>query len=95
MSFGAEAQLQRAQPPLDVAGGFLKAGGTLLAGASNVGGKWVAIARDMAVRYAGPEKGLTYLEATLGEPRWLFFVRPLRITDWTGGWAGKYKHSNW
>ena len=61
----------------------------------NIGGRWVEIAREMAVRYAGREKGLTYLEATLGEPRWLFFVRPLRVTDWVGGWARKYKHSDW
>src|ERR1700730_8247395 len=53
----------------------------------NVGGRWVPIAREMSVRYAGAEKGLTSLEATLGEPRWLFFVRPLRMTDWVGGWA--------
>ena len=61
----------------------------------NVGGRWVPIAREMSVRYAGPEKGLVYLEATLSEPRWLFFVRPIRMTDWIGGWAKKYKHSNW
>ncbi|MCB0186791.1 MAG: pyridoxamine 5'-phosphate oxidase family protein, partial [Caldilineaceae bacterium] len=39
----------------------------------NVGGKWVAIARDMVLRYRG-EEGLPYLEATRNEPRWLFFV---------------------
>jgi hypothetical protein len=61
----------------------------------NVGGRWVDIARAMAVRYAGRDKGLAYLEASLNEPRWLFFVRPLRITDWNGGWAKKYKHSDW
>jgi Pyridoxamine 5'-phosphate oxidase len=61
----------------------------------NVGGRWVAIAREMSVRYAGAEKGLAYLELSLNEPRWLFFVRPLRTADWIGGWARKYKHSNW
>lgn len=61
----------------------------------NVGGKWVPIAKEMAVRYSG-EAGLTYLEATIEEPRWLFFVWPEQITSWTGGgWAEKYKHSVW
>jgi hypothetical protein len=61
----------------------------------NVGGRWVPIAREMSIRYAGAEKGPAYLEQTLNEPRWLFFVRPLRTTDWIGGWAKKYKHSTW
>jgi hypothetical protein len=61
----------------------------------NVGGQWVDLAREMSIRYAGREKGLSYLESTLAEPRWLFFIRPLRMTDWTGGWARKYKHSDW
>jgi hypothetical protein len=49
----------------------------------------------MVVRYMGAEAGPRYLEATLSEPRWLFFVRPQRITDWVGGWAAKYKHGDW
>jgi nitroimidazol reductase NimA-like FMN-containing flavoprotein (pyridoxamine 5'-phosphate oxidase superfamily) len=61
----------------------------------NVGGRWVAIAHDMAVRYMGTESGPRYFATTLAEPRWLFFVRPQRLTDWVGGWAGKYKHSEW
>jgi hypothetical protein len=61
----------------------------------NVGGRWVPIAREMAVRYSGPERGLAYFEKTANEPRWLFFVRPLRIADWIGGWAAKYKHAAW
>jgi hypothetical protein len=61
----------------------------------NVGGRWYPIAREMSVRYNGPERGLAYLEKTAAEPRWLFFVRPLRITDWVGGWAAKYKHAEW
>ena len=61
----------------------------------NIGGKWVAIAHAMVLRYRG-EAGLTYLEATRNEPRWLFFVKPSKITSWTGGgWAEKYKHSQW
>ena len=61
----------------------------------NVGGKWVPIAREMVLRYRG-EEGLPYLDATRNEPRWLFFVKPSKITSWTGGgWAEKYKHSQW
>ena len=61
----------------------------------NVGGRWVAIAREMVLRYRG-EEGLAYLEATINEPRWLFFVAPTQITSWTGGgWAQKYKHYQW
>lgn len=61
----------------------------------NVGGRWYPIAREMSVRYNGEERGLAYIEKTAGEPRWLFFVRPESITEWTGGWAAKYKHANW
>ena len=62
----------------------------------NVGGRWVAIAREMAQRYRG-EAGLSYLERTLNEPRWLFFVRPHKITSWDarGDWANRYKHYEW
>jgi hypothetical protein len=61
----------------------------------NVGGKWVEIAREMSLRYLGPH-GPDYLVPTLNEPRWLFFVRPLRITTWQGvDWAKRYKHSEW
>jgi len=61
----------------------------------NVGGRWVEIGREMAYRYRG-EAGLAYLERTLNEPRWLFFVRPAEITTWQGGgWAQKYKHYEW
>ncbi|MEM7124894.1 MAG: pyridoxamine 5'-phosphate oxidase family protein [Chloroflexota bacterium] len=61
----------------------------------NVGGQWVGIAKEMAYRYRG-EAGLTYLETTMEEPRWLFFVQPEKSTSWQGGgWADKYKHSKW
>jgi nitroimidazol reductase NimA-like FMN-containing flavoprotein (pyridoxamine 5'-phosphate oxidase superfamily) len=61
----------------------------------NVGGKWVPIATEMSLRYLG-ENGPTYLEPSLVEPRWLFFVRPKKITTWEGVfWAKKYKHSEW
>ena len=56
----------------------------------NVGGRWVAIARRMAVRYRG-EAGAAYLEATLHQPRWLFSVEPTRLITWNGGgWHEKY-----
>lgn len=60
----------------------------------NVGGRWVPICREMALRYFG-EGGLTYFEKTLQEPRWLLFVRPERLTSWVGGWAQRYKHAAW
>lgn len=61
----------------------------------NVGGKWVDIAREMSVRYLGPH-GPDYLVPTLNEPRWLFFLRPSRITTWQGvDWAKRYKHADW
>jgi len=57
----------------------------------NVGGRWVAIANEMSYRYLG-EHGPDYLVPTLNEPRWLFFVRPVKVTTWQGvDWAKKYK----
>jgi hypothetical protein len=61
----------------------------------NVGGGWMSIAREMSIRYSGPGPGLAYFEKTSAEPRWLFFVRPSRVTSWVGGWAGRYKHTAW
>jgi nitroimidazol reductase NimA-like FMN-containing flavoprotein (pyridoxamine 5'-phosphate oxidase superfamily) len=61
----------------------------------NVGGKWVDIAEEMSVRYLG-STGPKYLAPTLNEPRWLFFVKPLKTTTWQGvDWPARYKHSNW
>jgi hypothetical protein len=61
----------------------------------NIGGRWVEIGREMAFRYRG-QPGLAYLERTLNEPRWLFFVTPGQITTWQGSdWAQKYKHYEW
>lgn len=61
----------------------------------NVGGKWVEHARQMSYRYLG-EHGPDYLIPTLNEPRWLFFVRPDKLTTWQGvDWAQRYKHSSW
>jgi nitroimidazol reductase NimA-like FMN-containing flavoprotein (pyridoxamine 5'-phosphate oxidase superfamily) len=62
---------------------------------ANVGGKWVAIAEEMSLRYLGPN-GPKYLVPTLNEPRILFFVRPVKTTTWQGvDWATRYKHSTW
>ncbi len=59
----------------------------------NVGGRWVGIANEMSYRYLG-EHGPDYLVPTLNEPRWLFFVRPVKITTWQGvDWAKKYKRT--
>ena len=60
----------------------------------NVGGRWVEIAREMVLRYRG-EEGLTYLEQTIQEPRWLIFIVADEMRSSTGGWAQRYKHSNW
>ena len=61
----------------------------------NLGGRWVEIGKRMSVRYLG-EHGPDYLEPTMNEPRWLFFVRPIQTTTWQGvDWASKYKHSQW
>ena len=62
---------------------------------ANVGGQWVEIARRMSLRYLGVN-GREYLEPTLTEPRWLFFVQPNKLVTWQGvDWAKRYKHSDW
>ena len=60
----------------------------------NVGGKWVEIGQEMAERYGG-EAGLKYLETTMQEPRWLFFIEAGKMLSSTGGWAKRYKHYDW
>ena len=61
----------------------------------NVGGKWVGIARSMSLRYLGPH-GPDYIEPTMGEPRWLIFVRPIETKTWQGvDWPKRYKHTKW
>ena len=61
----------------------------------NVRGKWVEVATKMSYRYLG-EHGPDYLVPTLNEPRWLFFVRPVKLTTWQGvDWARRYKHADW
>jgi len=52
----------------------------------NVGGKWVDIARRMSVRYLG-EDGPEYLEPTMGDPRWLIFVKPKSLKTWRGNFS--------
>ena len=60
----------------------------------NVGGKWVEIGKEMAERYGG-EAGLKYLDTTMQEPRWLFFIEAGEMLSSTGGWAKRYKHYEW
>ncbi len=61
----------------------------------NVGGRWVEVARRMSLRYLG-EHGPDYLEPTMVEPRWLLFVRPIKMMTWQGvDWPQRYKHANW
>ena len=60
----------------------------------NVGGKWVEIGLEMATRYSG-EAGLRYLETTMQEPRWLFFIEASEMRSSSGGWAKRYKHYDW
>ena len=62
--------------------------------APNVGGRWVALAKQMSYRYLG-EHGPDYLVPTLSEPRWLFLVRPVKVTTWQGvDWAKRYKRTS-
>jgi hypothetical protein len=57
----------------------------------NLGGRWVAIAERMSVRYLG-ENGPRYLEPTLGQRRWLFHLEPVRMLTWQGvDWAPRYR----
>jgi len=60
----------------------------------NVGGRWMEFGTRMARNYRGAE-GLAYIERTKDEPRWLIFVRPERMASSAGGWATRYKHTNW
>ena len=56
----------------------------------NVGGRWVQVATEMAVRYLGPD-GPKYLPPTLNQPRWLFRFEPTDVRTWQGvGWARRY-----
>ena len=57
---------------------------------SVVDGKWVGIGEKMAVRYLGPD-GPKYLVPTLNQPRWLFRLRPTKLSSWQGvGGAKSY-----
>ncbi len=62
-----------------------------LAERPNVGGQWVPVAERMSLRYLG-ENGPKYLQATMDKPRWLFYLRPRKLTTWQGqDWARRYK----
>jgi PPOX class probable F420-dependent enzyme len=57
----------------------------------NVGGRWVAIAKEMATRYLGPH-GPDYIVPTLDKPRWLFKIVPTAMKTWQGvEWAKRYR----
>jgi hypothetical protein len=63
---------------------------------ANVGGRWFEVNRRLSHRYVPMgDFAARYVEITREEPRWLIFVRPVRTTTWLGGWAAKYKHSDW
>jgi nitroimidazol reductase NimA-like FMN-containing flavoprotein (pyridoxamine 5'-phosphate oxidase superfamily) len=56
----------------------------------NVGGQWVKVAEEMAVRYLGPN-GPSYIVPTLQQPRWLIKMVPDNMKTWEGvGWAKRY-----
>ena len=56
----------------------------------NVGGRWVAVAEEMSIRYFGPN-GPSYLDSTRNQPRWLIRMKPTRMRSWEGvGWSPKY-----
>lgn len=55
-----------------------------------IGGEWVKIANEMALRYLG-EKGPEYLVPTLNRPRYLIRVVPKKLVSWEGvEWHSKY-----
>jgi PPOX class probable F420-dependent enzyme len=45
---------------------------------------WKPAARDMVLRYIGPD-GMSYAEATFGFPRVSVRIWPKRLTSWDGG----------
>ncbi len=56
----------------------------------NVGGRWVEIARTMALRYYG-ENGPSYLEPTMSWKRWLIRLDPVESWTWQGiAWPKSY-----
>jgi PPOX class probable F420-dependent enzyme len=56
----------------------------------SVRGPWLEVARRMAARYMGDQRGAAYMERTLDFPRYTIRVRPERMTTWRGGWARRY-----
>jgi hypothetical protein len=56
----------------------------------NVGGRWVEIARKMALRYYGVN-GPSYLEPTMSWKRWLIRLDPVETWTWQGiAWPKTY-----
>ena len=56
----------------------------------NVGGRWVEIARQMALRYYGAN-GPSYLEPTMSWKRWLIRLDPVETWTWQGiAWPKRY-----
>jgi hypothetical protein len=56
----------------------------------NTGGRWVEIARTMALRYYG-ENGPAYLEPTMSWKRWLIRLDPVETWSWQGiAWPKSY-----
>ncbi|MBM3956907.1 MAG: pyridoxamine 5'-phosphate oxidase family protein [Gemmatimonadetes bacterium] len=62
----------------------------IVEGPARMSGRMLEIARDMAVRYMGPE-GPRYLSATAERPRYLVRVRVTGMRSWQGGeWHPRY-----
>ena len=56
----------------------------------NVGGRWVEVARTMALRYYGAN-GPGYLEPTMSWKRWLIRLDPVETWSWQGiAWPKSY-----
>ena len=56
----------------------------------NIGGRWVEIARTMALRYYGAN-GPSYLEPTMNWKRWLIRLDPVETWTWQGiAWPKTY-----
>ena len=62
----------------------------IVEGPAMMAGLMLEIARDMAVRYMGPD-GPKYLGVTADRPRYLLRVRPTAMRSWQGGdWHPRY-----
>lgn len=62
----------------------------IVEGPAPLQGRMLEMARDMALRYMGPD-GPTYLGRTASRPRYLLKVTPGRMTSWSGNeWHPRY-----